>query len=117
MPLAKPLGSHSFAKACELVWTGKIIDAGEALRIGYVSRVVPHEDLAAATRALASELAEAAPVAVQLDKQLIYGCLGLDLDKALEFTAWAQLIDHSTEDAKEANRALIEKRKPVYRGE
>jgi len=104
------------AKACELIWTGRIIDAEEALRIGYVSRVVPHEELKAATRELAMQLAKGPAVAIGLDKQLIYRCWSLDLEAALAAHEEAYLVVRDTEDAKEGPRAWVEKREPVFKG-
>jgi len=104
------------AKACELIWTGKMIDAEEALRIGYVSKVVPHDELEAATKELATQLAKGPSVAIRLAKRLIYRCLDLDLVKALEDHQTALLIAQGTEDAKEGPLAFIEKREPIFKG-
>jgi 2-(1,2-epoxy-1,2-dihydrophenyl)acetyl-CoA isomerase len=104
------------AKACELIWTGKTIDAHEALRIGYVNQVVPPEELASATRELALQLAKGPTVAIQLAKHLIYRCLELNLDQALDAHHMATLIAESTEDAREGPRAWVEKREPIFRG-
>jgi len=104
------------AKACELIWTGRMIDAEEALRIGYVSKVVPHDELEAATKELATQLAKGPSVAIRLAKRLIYRCLDLDLVRALEDHQTALLIAQSTEDAKEGPLAFIEKREPIFKG-
>ena len=104
------------AKACDLIWTGRMIDAQEGLRIGYVSQVVPHDELEAATKELAMRLAMGPSVAIGLAKGLIYRCLELDPEKALEEHQKAILIALSTEDAKEGPRAWIEKREPVFKG-
>jgi len=104
------------AKACELIWTGRMIDAEEALRIGYVSKVVAHNELEAATKELATQLAKGPSVAIRLAKLLIYRCLDLDLIKALEDHQLAMLIALGTEDAKEGPLAFIEKREPIFKG-
>ncbi|MBE0415707.1 MAG: enoyl-CoA hydratase/isomerase family protein [Dehalococcoidia bacterium] len=104
------------AKACELIWTGRIIDAAEAIRIGYVSKVVPHDELEAATKELATQLAKGPSLAIKLAKRLIYRCLDLDLARALEEHRMALLIAQGTEDAKEGPRAFIEKREPIFKG-
>ncbi|TET37612.1 MAG: enoyl-CoA hydratase [Dehalococcoidia bacterium] len=104
------------ARACELIWTSRIIDAEEALRIGYVSQVVPHDELEAATKELATRLAKGAAVAIRLAKRLIYHCLDLDLARALEDHQRALFIAYCTEDAKEGPRAFIEKREPIFKG-
>jgi len=104
------------AKACELIWTGRMIDAEEALRIGYVSKVVAHDELEAATKELATQLAKGPTVAIRLAKRLIYRCLDLDLVKALEDHQTAMLIAQGTEDAREGPMAFIEKREPIFKG-
>ena len=104
------------AKACELIWTGRIIDAQEALAIGYVNKVVPHEELAAATKELALQLAKGPTVAIQLAKRLIYRCQYMELDDALEAHEMGMLVIQSTEDAQEGPRAWVEKREPLFKG-
>ncbi len=104
------------ANACELIWTGRMIDAHEALRIGFVSQVVAHDELEAATKELATRLATGPAIAIRLAKRLIYRCLELDLEKALEEHQKAMLIALNTEDAKEGPRAWIEKREPIFKG-
>ena len=104
------------AKACELIWTGDSIDAQEALRIGYVNKVVPHDELMPATMELASRLAKGPSVAIRLAKRLIYRCLDLDPASALEAHQLAHLIATNTEDAQEGPKAWMEKREPMFRG-
>ncbi len=104
------------ARTCELIWTGRTIDAQEALQIGYVSRVVPQEELVAVTRELATQLAKGPAIAIQLAKRLIYSCLEMNFPQALEAHHVAGLIAESTEDAKEGPRAWVEKREPQFKG-
>ena len=104
------------ANACDLIWSGRIMDAQEALRMGYVSRVVPHDELPAATKEITSQLAKGPSVAIQLVKRLIYRGLELDIDKSLEDHNTAMLIVERTEDAKEGPRAWVEKREPIFKG-
>jgi len=104
------------ARAAELIWTGRIIGAEEALRIGYVSKVVPHDELMAATQELALQLAKGPSVAIQLAKRLIYQSLELDIKAAFEAQREASAIVQRTEDAREGPRAWVEKREPVFKG-
>lgn len=104
------------AKALELIWTGDFIDAQEALRIGYVSRVVPAEELLPAARELAQRIAQGPAVAIQLAKRLVYRGLTSDVQEALEAAGQAMAIVQSTEDAREGPRAFAEKREPWFRG-
>ena len=104
------------ANACELIWTGRMFDAQEALRMGYVSKVVPHDELGTATKELATQLAKGPAVAINMTKRLIYRSLELDLSKALDDHELVMLIVDNTEDAKEGPRAWVEKREPIFKG-
>jgi enoyl-CoA hydratase/carnithine racemase len=104
------------AKALELIWTGDFIDAQEALRLGYVSRVVPPDELMATVRDFARRLAEGPAVAIQLAKRLVYRGLEAGLPEALEEATQAMAITQSTEDAREGPRAFVEKRPPKFKG-
>ncbi|MCI0546197.1 MAG: enoyl-CoA hydratase-related protein [Candidatus Rokubacteria bacterium] len=104
------------AKAAELVFTGDIIDAAEALRLGLVSQVVPPEELLPATRALARKIADGPPVAIRLAKRALYRNAEAGLREALEFETFAQNACFETEDAREGIRAFVEKRAPIFRG-
>jgi 2-(1,2-epoxy-1,2-dihydrophenyl)acetyl-CoA isomerase len=104
------------AKAAELIWTGEIIDAQEALRLGIVTAVHAPEELMPAAYALAGKIAAGPPIAIRLAKRSMYHNLECDLRQALEFETFAQNICFETEDAGEGIRAFVEKRPPVFRG-
>jgi 2-(1,2-epoxy-1,2-dihydrophenyl)acetyl-CoA isomerase len=103
------------AKAAELIWTGEIIDAQEALRLGIVSAVHPPEELMAAAYGLARKIAAGPPIAIRLAKRALYHNLECDLRQALEFETFAQNICFDTEDAREGIRAFVEKA-PLFQG-
>lgn len=104
------------AKACEMIFTGDMIDAPEALRLGIVSAVYPPEELMPAVRELAGKIAAGPPVAIRLAKRALYHGEGVDLRSALEFETFAQNICSETEDAREGIRAFVEKRPPSFQG-
>jgi enoyl-CoA hydratase/carnithine racemase len=103
-------------KALELIWTGDIFDAQEALRIGYVLRVYSSETLLPETQAFARRLAEGPAVAIQLAKRLVYRGLEVNLEQALDLAQSAMVIARSTEDSREGPRAFVEKRPPRFQG-
>jgi enoyl-CoA hydratase/carnithine racemase len=105
------------AKACELIFTGRVIDAEEALALGIVSQVVPPEQLMPAVLTIARAIAEGPPVAIRLAKRALYRNQDVDLRAALEFETYAQNICAETEDAKEGIRAFVEKRAPQFHGQ
>jgi len=104
------------ANACELIFTGDLIDAQEALRLGLVSQVVAPEELMAAAHTLASKIAAGPPLAIRLAKRALYRNADGDLRSALEFETFAQNVCFETEDAREGIRAFMEKRPPIFRG-
>lgn len=104
------------AKACELIFTGKTIDAREAERIGLVNQVVLPDKLMPTARELALTLASGPSVAIGLAKSCIYNGLHMTLEQALDYEAEAACLTLQTEDQKEGTRAFREKRKAQYRG-
>ena len=104
------------AKAYELVLTTDIIDADEALRIGLVNKVVPHEELMAATLELAAKIASKPPISVQLAKEGIRRGLGMPLEEWTQWHSMAFTFCAETEDHREGSRAFVEKREPEFHG-
>ncbi len=105
------------SKAMELVFTGEMIDAREAHRIGIFNRVVPSADLAIATRELATTLADKPPVAMALAKKALYQSENADLEAMLAIEFEYQMRCFKSADAGEGLNAFLDKRKPEFRGE
>jgi 2-(1,2-epoxy-1,2-dihydrophenyl)acetyl-CoA isomerase len=104
------------SKALELVFSGEMIDAREAERMGLFSRVVPHEGLGEETAAYARMLAAQPPIALALAKKAIYRSGSMDLPDVLQMELEHQMLCFKSEDAKEGMRAFLEKRSPNFRG-
>jgi len=105
-----------YAKAKELVMTGRMIPAAEAAAIGLVNQVVPPGDHVAAAARLASEIAANAPLAVGLAKRLIDLGHGVDKQTFLQMELLAQSILVRTDDVREGARAAVERRPPRFTG-
>jgi len=103
-----------YAKAAELAFTGAMIDAAEALRIGLVSRVVPDAELMEAAHDLAARIAANPPQAVRMTKRLMLEARSMRLDTSLEMAAALQALMHATPDHREAVMAFLEKRAPHF---
>lgn len=111
--LTRLLGS---AKARELMFLSEKVSAEEALRIGMVTKVSAPEDLYADTMALANKLAAAPPITLQLMKQNMNAAVSASLSEQLDQEATNMVLSSLTEDHREAIKAFIEKREPVFTG-
>ena len=103
-------------KAKELIFTGEMVDANEALRIGLVNRVVPAEELIETCKKIARKILGNSPIAVLQSKKAINEGLQMSLDHGLKYEAEAWLVNYATEDRNEGLSAFLEKRKPVFKG-
>lgn len=104
-------------KTKELVFTGEMITAEEALRIGLVERVVPHEEVMNEARKLAGAIAKSGPIAVRMSKTAINAGSEMDLQKALLLEKTLVSLCFDSKDRVEGMKAFLEKREPDFTGE
>jgi 2-(1,2-epoxy-1,2-dihydrophenyl)acetyl-CoA isomerase len=105
------------AKAAELALIGEPLSAVDAERFGLVARIVPNDALAAEARAVATRLADLAPIALAQTKRALERGWSTGLDMALEEEAYRQGIAGATADHAEGLAAFLDKRPPRFRGE
>jgi len=103
------------SKAMELLLLDQPVDAREALRIVLVAKVFPAQDLAAAARAIAEQIAHG-PRSIGLIKRAVNRAVMHDLAAQLDYEAYLQEIAGRSADYDEGVRAFIEKRTPVFTG-
>jgi enoyl-CoA hydratase/carnithine racemase len=99
-----------------MMYTGERIGAAELYRLGIVEKVVPSDQLLTEARVLAQNIAGKSPLAIKLAKHAMNTIEFMDLRDGYRFE---QNMTHEltgSEDAKEAARAFVEKRKPVFTG-
>ena len=104
------------AKAAELLFTGDFLEADEALRLGFLNRLVNSDDLENETAKLAKRISQGPPIAHRLAKMMLYRGLEMDLDTAMQMAAAAESITLSSADHIEGLAAARERRHPNYEG-
>jgi len=104
------------ALAMEMVLTGRMMGANEALRAGLVNRIVPVEGYLMEAFALASEVASKAPISARLAKEAVLKSFSTTLEGGLEFERKNFYMLFASQDQKEGMAAFVEKRKPQWKG-
>jgi enoyl-CoA hydratase len=104
------------ALAMDVVLTGRMLSAREALAAGLVSRVVPREHWFSEALRVAHEMAAKGPVALRLAKESVLKAFETTLSEGLEHERKLFYMLFATEDQKEGMRAFMEKRKPEFKG-
>jgi 2-(1,2-epoxy-1,2-dihydrophenyl)acetyl-CoA isomerase len=102
--------------AMDLMYTGRLVTADEALAMGLVRRTVPHDRLMDETMAYAEQIAAQAPIAVQFAKRTLTRSLDNTLEAQLELEWPYQVAAFDTDDAKEGIAAFRERRPPRFTG-
>ncbi len=104
------------SKALEMILTGEVIDAQEALRIGLVSKVVPKKELMEVAMKMAQEMASKGPIALRYTKEAIYKGMDMTLEQGLHLEADLYLLIHTSKDRTEGIQAFREKKTPKFEG-
>lgn len=105
-----------YARAAELLFTARTLDAQTALDWGLVNRIVPHDDLMAEAMATAGQVAAQAPHALRMTKALLRQGRDATFDHILEMTAAMQALAHLTDDHAEGAASALQKRAPTFEG-
>ena len=103
-------------KALELMLTGRVVDAEEADRLGFVTKVVAHDRLDAEVDELAATLAAKSPAVMKLGRDAFYAVWDMAAPEALAHLQAMLTITAQTEDAAEGMSAFLEKRSPQWHG-
>lgn len=103
-------------KAKELIYTGDMIDAAEAYRIGLADRLVPPGEALPEARKIAKKILERGPIAIRLAKQAVNRGLSQPVSEGFKTEALLFGLLCDTEDQKEGAAAFLEKRPPVFKG-
>lgn len=111
--LARLIGK---GRAMELIFTGDMIDAAEAYRIGLVNKVVPLDQLLAVSKKMAATIIKKGSYAVSLAKEAVRNGLELDLERANQYEAELFGLCFATIDQKEGMQAFLEKRPANFKG-
>jgi 2-(1,2-epoxy-1,2-dihydrophenyl)acetyl-CoA isomerase len=103
-------------KSKEMTYLGRVIAAGEALELGLVYKMVPHDALEKEAMDLAARLARMPTVAIGRAKRMLNRSFDMTLEEMLSEEIKTQIILTRTEDHREGIRALMEKRRPQFQG-
>ena len=102
------------SRARELMLLGDMIDAKQAMAMGFLNKVTPRKDLEGETRRLAERFLDLSPKMLAVQKDIIYQWLNLGLDLGAEYSSKAFGLCFATDHPREAMTAFLEKRKAQF---
>ncbi|MDO8531560.1 MAG: enoyl-CoA hydratase/isomerase family protein [Dehalococcoidia bacterium] len=105
-----------WANAAELSFTGRVLNADEALKMGIVSRVVPHDKLMDTAMEMARQMASMAPISIMLTKRAFQKAAQSNFETQILIESEGQMTCWLTEDHKEGTQSFLEKREPKFQG-
>ncbi len=105
-----------YAKACELIFSGEVVSAPDALEMGMINKLVPHEDLPGTTWEMAIKFAKNAPIPIAFAKRGLQNYQKWDLPQALDYESYVLSVIMKSEDIIEGFGAFLEKREPDFKG-
>jgi len=105
-----------YARAMEILLTGELIDAGQALQWGFINQVVPQDRLMEAAQKYAEIIVKNGPLAIQAVKRAVLETTGMPLKDGLNREMELAIPVFMSRDAREGPRAFKEKREPVFKG-
>ena len=106
-----------YCKTMEILLTGELFTAQQALEMGFINKVVPAEEVMTEAEAIAKCILENGPLAVMAVKESVIKTSGLTIKEGMELETKLAAPVYASRDAKEGPRAFMEKRKPKYTGE
>lgn len=114
LPVVRPVIGDR--RTMDLALTGRSLDAGEALSLGLVSKVVAKEELQDEALKLATQIGGYSPLALKLGIEAMQMSSDMGFDEAVDYLNAMRTIFFASEDLSEGSRAFLEKRKPVWKG-
>lgn len=102
--------------AMEMLVTGRLITAQEAMQHGLLNKVVEESELENAAMEMARSICQASPLTLSIGKNAFYNQIDMDLDRAYQYATNVITLNLMAEDAQEGISCFLEKRKPVWKG-